>query len=1274
MKNFKINACLFVWAFSSLFVSFDVNAQCIVTTGNDTTIYCQGSVSLKADVPLWQKKSTGASSDLKTAVAFGDTILALGTNVGVRSTDKGATWNNLVIPTNAFYGIKMIKPNTIIAISRSSSSSGRVYQTTDAGLNWSMQDEKSSYFYWDVNSYKDSVLWIVGEKNWYGKILKSNGNTSAWSEVNLPISQFTKFYAVSAPTKNKCIAGGGDFANGFFFITNNGGISWDSVKFNTLGGSFGVIRDIFFIDSLTGFASGDNETILKTIDGGLSWATKNTNFSGISLNSIYFQNSFVGYASGNDGLVYKTTDGGNTWFSFNIPDTYSLSTVTGFGPGDVYMFSGMYNGSCWVYKPKNYSFYWSNGSLLNSEFLQNPTATVNQSTKFVVTAMDETGCVAKDSLMINVIPMTVKAYNNQTILEGSGSVNLYAKAEFQGNATITYTWANNPTLSATNIQNPVATPASNTTYKVTAHAGNNCLASDSVTITVTPYLVNAGNDLSIQYGGNVSILTNAKDFNIYETANINPTGCNFISTSTGYIWGDNQVLKTTDGGKGWIPILDTAGLISCANFKNSMGIVANLAGDVYITHNTGNSWIRVSATSYQPRDIQIINLNTIYLATSNSLIKTTNGGLSWNTTNLNPGNDVTDIYFLNENVGYAAIYALSGAIIKKTTDGGNTWTILNINSSSYVHEIIFLNETKGFIADFNTLKVTTDGGNTWSNANIVQGIPNYVAFQAISFANDSVGFAGTPLMKTTDGGMSWNLLDADQLLNHLWDLSAVDNNHVFGAKTNGGLYNYLNPSFSWNPSSFLYNSTAKCPIFTPGVTTQYAVTATTNNGAIAHDTVTVTVPDPCTADFTYNVVSGTNTVNFETPVGLPPYVTNTFYYQWVFSDGAQSTLRNPSHTFTSPGFHGANLTVWSNNGCNATSTQNIEIGNASTIDCLAAFDFAVDNVTKNVTFINLSQGQNLSHYFWYFDDSQYSFTQNTSHIYQQAGIYNVCLTVFSQSQNCYNTFCKQIAVDTNGTHCMAKFTYATDSTTLTTNFFNQSMHNPNNYLWEFGDNQTSIDEEPQHAYSTAGHYFTHLQITEGSCISHYAALVNVAAGNSSLLAAFGYVLNNTFTKSTEYPVTFYAATNGTPAKYFWNFGDGSVDSLTNRPIHNYTQAGNFQVCLTISDPVINSSYQVCKMINIQGSSIKDQSSNRLNIYPNPVQNIVFFRFNKQFLTDAEISIYSIDGKLIYHQLIEKNLIQNDSYPVDLSFLQNGVYSITLKSGNENISQKLIINK
>jgi photosystem II stability/assembly factor-like uncharacterized protein len=93
----------------------------------------------------------------------------------------------------------------------------------------------------------------------------------------------------------------------------------------------GSFKKICFVDSDTGWAVGENGTILHTVDGGQSWI-KQVSGTSLVLFDVQFFDKSVGYIIGGDNqdedggfrghftsILLRTDDGGENWNSVNIP-------------------------------------------------------------------------------------------------------------------------------------------------------------------------------------------------------------------------------------------------------------------------------------------------------------------------------------------------------------------------------------------------------------------------------------------------------------------------------------------------------------------------------------------------------------------------------------------------------------------------------------------------------------------------------------------------------------------------------------------------------------------------------------------------------------------------------------------------------------------------------------------------------------------------------------------------------------------------------------------
>src|SRR5690606_9156227 len=83
------------------------------------------------------------------------------------------------------------------------------------------------------------------------------------------------------------------------------------------------------------------------------------------------------------------------------------------------------------------------------------------------------------------------------------------------------------------------------------------------------------------------------------------------------------------------------------------------------------------------------------------------------------------------------------------------------------------------------------------------------------------------------------------------------------------------------------------------------------------------------------------------------------------------------------------------------------------------------------------------------------------------------------------------------------------------------------------------------------------------------------------------------------------------------------------------------------------------------------SENSVTVFPNPVDDILYIKFKKdEGYQYIDISLYSIEGKLIDHQYYNQNeLIQEISYSTH--HISSGVYFINFKTNAGSFQKKII---
>lgn len=209
-------------------------------------------------------------------------------------------------------------------------------------------------------------------------------------------------------------------------------------------------------------------------------------------------------------------------------------------------------------------------------------------------------------------------------------------------------------------------------------------------------------------------------------------------------------------------------------------------------------------------------------------------------------------------------------------------------------------------------------------------------------------------------------------------------------------------------------------------------------------------------------------------------------------------------------------------------------------------------VNEEIQFNNSSE--NATDYLWDFGDGNTSMEKNPMHWYTNAGSYKVTLT--ARAADKMNSL--SIKVDILHPSPVADFTMdkAEAKTNETITFTNTTI-NASSYAWDFGDGNTSNEENPTHAYLSAGDFTVSLvakgdggehTISKKIDITYPAPVASFTIDKTSALLEEVITFTNTSENATS---------------YLWDFGDGRTSTEEN-PKHTYSFGGTFSVSLKAS--------------------------------------------------------------------------------------------------------------
>jgi PKD repeat protein len=233
------------------------------------------------------------------------------------------------------------------------------------------------------------------------------------------------------------------------------------------------------------------------------------------------------------------------------------------------------------------------------------------------------------------------------------------------------------------------------------------------------------------------------------------------------------------------------------------------------------------------------------------------------------------------------------------------------------------------------------------------------------------------------------------------------------------------------------------------------------------------------------------------------------------------------------------------------------------VECEADFDYTyVPTTPIHIQFTDMSTGEP-NHWFWDFGDGSTSTEQNPVHPYPESGTYEVCLIIIhDDSLNyCTDTICKEIYIpDTVACEAIFDWTVNPDFPPEVS-FTDLSTGNITDWEWNFGDGNTSTEQNPVHVFPATGEYLVCLNVFNADSIAscfHFICKTIEIPDNMNCIAEFEFMADSSSSIMNHF--TFVDESNSYPDHWVWDFGDGTI-SHEQHPVHVYAEPGLYEVKL-----------------------------------------------------------------------------------------------------------------
>ncbi|MEM9328504.1 MAG: PKD domain-containing protein, partial [Bacteroidota bacterium] len=372
----------------------------------------------------------------------------------------------------------------------------------------------------------------------------------------------------------------------------------------------------------------------------------------------------------------------------------------------------------------------------------------------------------------------------------------------------------------------------------------------------------------------------------------------------------------------------------------------------------------------------------------------------------------------------------------------------------------------------------------------------------------------------------------------------------------------------------------------------YTITLTINEGQPTEDIQTLDITIFDAPEPVFEVTDGSNegclspgmVVNFD----YTSDPTDIVQWSYNFGDGTTTVYTaaggsdgDVSHTYTSHGIYNVFLEVTDINGCvssffepqyviaNATPTAAMTVGTPASCDLPIDITFTDNSTVSNTT----NPDNDIAFRTWTFvkdptgteDTVAQSSDQNPTITFEEFATYRAILIVQTSPGLCADTVTQDFTLVQNTvdflpasatTSCVNEAISFQDNST-------DGSGTPSAYLWDFGDGNTSADQDPSYAYSMAGTFDVSLTVTFADGCQKTLEKESLIVINPDLNAAIAVDVE----ESCEPFTANFTATPATGIQYQWDFEyDGTtpafdVTSTANTASYAYVANGTYSVLL-----------------------------------------------------------------------------------------------------------------
>ncbi|RLF63193.1 MAG: hypothetical protein DRN30_06910, partial [Thermoplasmata archaeon] len=486
------------------------------------------------------------------------------------------------------------------------------------------------------------------------------------------------------------------------------------------------------------------------------------------------------------------------------------------------------------------------------------------------------------------------------------------------------------------------------------------------------------------------------------------------------------------------------------------------------------------------------------------------------------------------------------------TQSGTYWVAVTNSDGCSTSDTIVVNQTPPFSIDLGNdsiychiPSVTLDAGNTYSSYLWQDGSTN----SNLTVFNNSTNWVHVTDVNGCTGGDTIVVSFFRDTVD-LGNDTTVCSGNPLTLDAGSGFINYL-----WNTGQTTQTIAAS-------TTGEYSVEASFAH-CMSYDTADVTIQQSA---FSY-AGSNESICQFQTfdfsNCNILPSPNNYDSLLWFGGLGSFNDTRIPRPEYTplntELGDVVLSLIAYSSPPCpNDTSSMVL------TVSVLpdAGFDILPQSTTcvgSQLSFVDTSSTTIVSWLWDFGDGSPVGTAQNVTHAYSASGSYTVTLIIVN-SNSCSDTISSVVLVNGLPT---ANYTYSPNSSICVDeviSFVDNSSSSVVSWEWNFDDGNTSMSQNPIHAFVANGNYNVQLVVRDNNtCENSATSSIQIHP-----LPEPDFTIHPNDTVCAELPITFngFDIAGTSITEWNWDFGDGNTSTLQN-PEHTYNIPDDYTISLNL---------------------------------------------------------------------------------------------------------------